>query len=54
MQDPEIQAIMRDPMVNTAIEDMSRDGSAYARVMRDPAMAAKIQKLIAAGILGQK
>jgi hypothetical protein len=52
MDDPEIRRIMRDPMVNAALEDMERDPSAMRRVMADPAMGAKIQKLIAAGIVG--
>ena len=52
MQDPEIQAILRDPMVSAALEDMQRDAGAYRRVMGDPGMAAKIQKLIAAGVVG--
>jgi stress-induced-phosphoprotein 1 len=52
MEDPEIQAILRDPMVSQAIQDMQSDPRAMSNVMRDPAMAAKIKKLIAAGILG--
>ena len=51
MEDPEIQAILRDPMVNSALEDMQRDPGAMRRVMGDASMAAKIQKLIASGIL---
>ena len=54
MSDPEIQSILRDPMVNAALEDMQRDPQAMRRVMGDPIMAAKIQKLIAAGVLGTK
>ncbi len=51
MEDPEIQAIMRDPMVNAALEDLQRDQASARRVMNDPAMAPKIEKLIAAGVL---
>jgi len=54
MADPEIQAILRDPMVNAAIEDLSRDPAAARRVLSDPVMAGKLQKLIAAGILAVK
>jgi stress-induced-phosphoprotein 1 len=54
MADPEIQAILRDPMVNAAIEDMGRDPAAARRVLSDPVMAGKLQKLIAAGILSVK
>lgn len=52
MADPEIQAILRDPMVNQVIQDLSGgDQAAGQRAMQDPGMAAKIQKLIAAGVL---
>ena len=49
---PTVQAIMMDPMVNQAIQDLQSDPTAYRRVMGDPVMGAKIQKLIAAGVLG--
>ena len=54
MQDPEIQSILRDPLVNAALEDLQRDQASAARVMRDPVMMPKIEKLIAAGILRTK
>jgi stress-induced-phosphoprotein 1 len=54
MADPEIQAILRDPMVTQAIQDLGRDPASAQRVMRDPGMAAKIQRLIAAGVLSVK
>jgi len=54
MQDPEIQQILHDPMINAALEDMQRDPGATRRVMSDPVIAAKIQKLIAAGVLAVK
>ena len=54
MADPEIQSILRDPMVNAALEDMQRDPQAMRRVMSDNVLAAKIQKLIASGILQVK
>lgn len=54
MADPEIQAVMRDPMVSAALEDLQRDPSAGRRIMSDPSMAAKIQKLVAAGIVGMR
>lgn len=40
--------------VNSALEDMQKDPSAMRRVMSDPGMAAKIQKLIAAGVLSMR
>jgi stress-induced-phosphoprotein 1 len=52
MADPEIQAIMRDPMVSAALEDLQRDPSAARKVLNDPSIAPKIQKLIAAGVIG--
>ena len=52
LADPEIQAILSDPMVSQAITDMQTDPNAMRNVMRDPAMAAKIRRLIAAGVLG--
>lgn len=45
---------MRDPMVSAALEDLQRDPSAARRIMSDPGMAAKIQKLVAAGIVGMR
>ncbi len=49
--DPEIQAILRDPVVNQVLQDLQSDPAAGAKVMQNPDMAAKINKLIAAGIL---
>ncbi len=51
MADPEIQAILADPMVNQALRDMSSDPKAAMKVMQDPMMSKKIEKLIAAGVL---
>ena len=52
LSDPEIQSILRDPMLNQILEDAKADPRVLERVMRtDVHMAAKIQKLIAAGIL---
>lgn len=54
MADPEIQAILRDPMVQTALQDLGRDPKYAAQVMADPHMSAKISKLIAAGVVRTK
>lgn len=55
MADPEIQAILSDPVVRQVIQDLSTsDPTAQAagnKAMRDPVMGAKINKLIAAGVL---
>jgi stress-induced-phosphoprotein 1 len=50
-QDPEIQNILRDPVMVQILNDMQTDPKAVANHMRNPAVAAKINKLIAAGIL---
>ena len=51
MADPEIQAIMRDPVINNVITDMSQHPENIQRHLANPDIAAKIQKLIASGIL---
>ena len=51
MADPEIQNILRDPLMNRILQDMSTDPVAAQKHMRDPATMAKIEKLIAAGVL---
>ncbi len=51
MADPEIQAIMMDPIVRQTLSDMSTDPRAAQKAMADPYMAAKISKLIAAGVV---
>jgi len=51
MADPEIQAIMSDPVMQQVLRDMSTDASAAQRHLRDPGIAAKLEKLIAAGVL---
>ena len=40
-----------DPMVKIVLERMQQDPKAAAEVMQDPNMAAKINKLIMAGII---
>eukprot|EP00762_Andalucia_godoyi_P000349 ANDGO_03061.mRNA.1 Hsp70-Hsp90 organizing protein len=51
LSDPEIQAILRDPQINIALQNMSENPRLAAEYMRDPVMSAKINKLIAAGVL---
>jgi len=51
MEDPEIRSILNDPVVRTVLDEMSTDPTASQRHMSNPVMAAKIQKLIAAGLL---
>lgn len=51
MQDPEIQAILSDPLVNNMLQQMESDPKYAAKAMSDPVIASKINKLIAAGVL---
>jgi len=51
MADPEIAGIMRDPMTQQAIRDLSSDPTAMSRIMSDPGMSRKINRLILAGVL---
>lgn len=51
MRDPEIQQIMADPATGDILRQMEQDPSFAAKAMRDPDIASKVQKLIAAGIL---
>ena len=52
MADPEIQAILRDPTMQKVLQDMSGgDPKAAQAHMRDPSIMAKIEKLIAAGVV---
>lgn len=50
-EDPEIRAILSDPVVNQVIQDMSKNPGAAQKHMSNPGIAEKINKLIAAGIL---
>lgn len=51
MADPEIQAILQDPIVQQQLRDFSENPSAAQQAMNDPTMRAKIEKLIASGII---
>ena len=51
MADPEIQAIMKDPSVMQVLRDMQENPASAQGALKDPAIAAKINKLIAAGIV---
>jgi len=54
MQDPEIQGIMRDPVMQQILQQMQDDPSALKEHMQNPAIAEKIQKLFEAGIIGTR
>uniref|UniRef100_A0A7S0J1D4 STI1 domain-containing protein n=1 Tax=Calcidiscus leptoporus TaxID=127549 RepID=A0A7S0J1D4_9EUKA len=51
MADPEIQAIIGDPQMRSILGEMQSDPKKAQAAMNDPLMAAKLQKLIAAGVL---
>ncbi|OSX71711.1 hypothetical protein BU14_0507s0009 [Porphyra umbilicalis] len=51
MQDPEIQSILSDPLINNMLQQMESDPTYAAKAMQDPVIGAKINKLIAAGVL---
>ena len=54
MEDPEIQAILRDPTINKVLQDMQQNPQSGAAALRDPDIKNKIEKLVAAGVLQVK
>jgi len=51
MADPEVQAILQDPVTQQLLKDFGENPAAAQQAMRDPTVRAKIEKLIAAGII---
>lgn len=51
MANPEIQAILSDPIMRQVLQDMSTDPKAAAEHQKNPMIMAKVQKLINAGIV---
>lgn len=51
MADPEIQAILQDPIVQQTLRDFSENPAAAQQAMNNPGMRAKIEKLVIAGVL---
>ena len=51
MEDPEVQAILKDPAMQSIMEQMQTDPKKAQAAMNDPTISAKLQKLIAAGVL---
>lgn len=51
MKDPEIQAILQDPVMQQILQQMQRDPASAQMHMKDPAISAKIMKLAQSGIL---
>ncbi|ETV95660.1 hypothetical protein H310_11079 [Aphanomyces invadans] len=54
MADPEIQAILRDPVMQNVLNDFQTDPKAAQRHLQNAGVMAKIEKLIAAGVLQTK
>jgi stress-induced-phosphoprotein 1 len=51
MADPEIQAILSDPVVQQLLRDFQENPTAAQQAMTDPGMRSKMEKLIASGII---
>jgi stress-induced-phosphoprotein 1 len=54
MADPEIRSILTDPIMQQVIQDLSTDPARSQHHLRNPDVMAKIQKLVAAGVLRMK
>jgi len=51
MADPEIQNIISDPVIRQVLQDFNENPAAAQAAMKDADVSAKIEKLIAAGVL---
>jgi len=51
MADPEIQAILSDPIIRNILRDFQENPTSASQALKDPTVAAKIEKLVAAGVL---
>ena len=51
MADPEIQSILQDPMIQGILRDFNENPQAAQKAMSDPSVRAKIEKLIASGVV---
>ncbi|KNC82899.1 hypothetical protein SARC_04819 [Sphaeroforma arctica JP610] len=51
MKDPEVQAIMGDPVMRIVLDQMQNDPAAAQEHLKNPEISAKLQKLINAGII---
>ena len=51
MADPEVQAILQDPVIRQVLQDFQDNPNAAQTAMRDTMVRGKIEKLIAAGVL---
>jgi len=51
MADPEIRAILQDPIINSVLEDFKTDPIGAQRHLQNPEIMEKIQKLVNSGLL---
>lgn len=51
MRDPEVAQIMQDPVINQILQQAQQNPAALQDHMKNPVVNAKIQKLVAAGII---
>jgi len=51
MADPQIQAILTDPVIQQVLRDFNENPKAAQKAMADPSVRAKIDKLIASGVV---
>ncbi len=54
MQDPEIRAILQDPVIAQVLKEMQENPQSAAKHLANQDIAKKIEKLIAGGILQTK
>lgn len=50
-RDPEIQAILVDPVMRQVLQDLKTDPTSFAKYMADPRIKANLDKLIASGVI---
>jgi len=54
LQDPEIQNILRDPIMRSILTEIQENPKALNEYLKDADIRAKIEKLIASGVLGTR